>query len=480
MPLLAAIAVALNTAMVLVVWSVMGGFLTMLLSSGRSLMGDAAVAWPVVGIPYYEDLIDRLEARDEIAAATGTIESAGMLGLPDGSVRLVTVVGVDGPAYNEVTAYEETIWWAPLEEPIPRDADAQDPRLDISAEYLEEGLTLTEVDPETGEPRAAVAPGIWVSGYNERDPRGWNEWQYRFLPDASVTLSVLPLSQRGVAIDTAARRFPVANEFQSGLYEWDANIVLARRDALQDMLDMDAAERIDEDFDFTAGGGDDDLAEPEVVGVEPARVTHILIRGVDGVSPVRTRDVADEVYREFAAARGDEVPNPDLIQVYTWEERPGLRNYIAAVRNEIALVVGLFAFIATTAIFLVFAIFWAMVSEKVKDVGILRSMGASRLGVAWIWVRYGALLGAAGALAGGALAVLIVWNINPIHSWLSSTLNVTVWDPSVYVFPKIPNDVDPVAALMVVTGGVVFSVVGALAPAAKAARMDPVRALRFE
>jgi lipoprotein-releasing system permease protein len=55
-----------------------------------------------------------------------------------------------------------------------------------------------------------------------------------------------------------------------------------------------------------------------------------------------------------------------------------------------------------------------------------------------------------------------------------------MWDPSVYYFAQIPNDLDVNNAIITVIGAVIFSVVGALLPAAKAADTDPVQALRYE
>jgi lipoprotein-releasing system permease protein len=216
-------------------------------------------------------------------------------------------------------------------------------------------------------------------------------------------------------------------------------------------------------------------------------VTSVFVRAIPdekaaemGRGPVSADELrgrAEEIYAAFAADHPD-VPPPERIDISTWEDRN--RTLISAVEKETGLVMFIFGIISLTSVFLVLAIFWSMVSEKTKDIGVLRSIGASRAGVAWLWLRYGLAIGVVGSVLGLGAAWLIVTNINPIHEWLGTTFGLTVWDPAVYYFTDIPNKIVTSHAALVFAGGLIASVFGALVPAVKAAHMDPVRALRFE
>lgn len=78
------------------------------------------------------------------------------------------------------------------------------------------------------------------------------------------------------------------------------------------------------------------------------------------------------------------------------------------------------------------------------------------------------------------IGYLIVHNINTLHAWLGTALHVQVWDPEVYAFDTIPNTLEPFRVAWILGIAVVASIIGALVPAIRAARLNPVEALRWE
>lgn len=537
MPYLAIAAVGLCACMVLVVWSVMGGFLTMLLDLGRKMEGDVSITWPTVGFAYYEDLIDRLEKDPMVAAAAPVIESFGMINLPDDRVKGVTLRGVDA-RYAKVSDYAEAIWWKPIEKPLPKDRDESDPRLKPDwplimesslqnarrveqlagldqdsflpprpglfrswAQLQEDGLDLLVTDARTGERRPGVVLGIELSTFSKRQPEGFYspgelvgtrksdgsmQWQTGFITARQVTVTVLPMDRRGRSVAPRPRVLPVANEFRTGFFEADKNHVLMNLGELQRMLNMEGGVRVDtsdvDPYAIETENGQERTQQPRVLKEDPPRVTTILVKAKPGIGSDELRARAEEIYAEFAGVHGAEVPSAQAMTrsrgVSTWERSQA--TFIGAVKKETALVLFLLMGISLVAVFLILAIFWSMVSEKTKDIGILRAVGGTRFGVAWLWLRYGLAIGVVGAAAGGLLAYTIITNINPIHEWMGQALGLVIWDPNVYYFSEIPNKVEPDKAAIVLACALIFSVAGALIPALRAAYMDPVRALRFE
>ena len=499
MPLLAAMAVVLCTAMVLVVWSVMSGFLTMLIGSGRTMTGDVAIVWPNAGFAHYEELVRALEKDPLVAAASPLIESFGLIALPDGRKKTVRVLGVVPQTYAKVTSYFDTLHWKPIKEPMPKDADRLDPRLHTIGgttweSIFENGKTLSRQD-DAGVTQPAMVMGIEASNFNERQEGGYYIPQspYQTLPngelkrvdmfmprDGKVLLSLAPLDASGRAVEMVSRNLAVANEFQSGVFDVDDGVVIIPLEVAQDMLMMNAAKRVVKQPKKAGGDGFDDDAG--VLVDEPARVTTVLVRAKSDVfetaASLALKAAVEDVYAKFADRHKRAVPSLQMISIDTWEEQNKMM--ISAVKKETVLLLVLFMIISLVAVFLILAIFWSMVSEKTKDIGVLRAVGASSSGVAGLWVSYGFAIGIVGSVLGLGLAYLIVTNINPIHDWLGTKLSIVIWDPRIYYFITIPNKVETDKAVIVFIAGVLSSTIGAFIPAVRAALMHPVRALRFE
>jgi lipoprotein-releasing system permease protein len=499
-PLLAALAVALSVATVLTVWSVMGGFLQSLLSSGPEMDGDIKIHWQA-GFPHYDELIEDLEADPLIEAAAPAAETLGLLALPDGREREAKVIGIDPVSYSRVTKYTESLYWRPIEAPLPRDRKHEDPRLPDSLwrpdlrleEKLEHGLKLSEPGGAGAEVPAAVV-GIQLYGKNLRRKGGYFvlgktkrfledgtwEWDDRFSADQSVTLSVLP--RQGLYVDVSSRSLPIANELYSGNMLYDGSYIFLPLETAQEMLRMTARGRVAADFNpatvIVDEAGDPADGEIEVVGERPARVSTVVARAAKGAPAEEARSAVRRIWIDFASRHVGEVPPEQSQLITTFEDRNAI--FIGAVRKEIVLVMFIFGVVSMTAVFLVLAIFWAMISEKTRDIGILRAIGASRLGVAWLWLRYGLAIGVLGAVLGGLLAGVVVRNINAIHDWLSGLVGAEIWSAEVYYFTEIPADPDVMKFAVVMVTGALVSLLGALIPAWRAAQMDPVRALRFE
>jgi lipoprotein-releasing system permease protein len=121
-----------------------------------------------------------------------------------------------------------------------------------------------------------------------------------------------------------------------------------------------------------------------------------------------------------------------------------------------------------------------LVKDKGRDIAILRTMGATRGMILRVFLLSGASIGIAGTLGGLTLGVLFTANIKTIQGWVEKIAGTQVFNPEIYFLTTLPAVVDWGEVVAVVGMALVLTFLATVYPAWRAARLDPVEALRYE
>ena len=329
----------------------------------------------------------------------------------------------ESPDFDGVTADTSD---APADQtPLPQDVFLQDSL-----------LNQPESQIQTGAYPARVYLGEGIVSFQAQDPDTGKLHKVMLVqPGDDIILSTVTVGRPPEIVKMTAT---VVDSFRSGMNEYDTSIVLMNIKELQKNRGMQL---------------DDAITS-----------IHIRLKNYD------------DAPKAIAALQG--AFPPGMVTIKTWEEKQGL--LLSAVEVETAILNVLLFLIITVAGFGILAIFYMIVVEKTRDIGILKSLGASSNGVMSIFLYYGLGLGIVGSSAGVVLGLLFVRYINQIEDGLSWVTGRKVFDEKIYYFFEIPTYVNPVMVLSVALGAIGIAVLASILPARRAARLHPVRALRFE
>ena len=292
----------------------------------------------------------------------------------------------------------------------------------------------TAMDPAR-EQFTGIVPGIGLASF--RDSAGIDRFLVLPGDDVKVTFPTAGTPPKAVT-DT----FTVVDFYESKMSEYDANFVFVPIAALQRMRGM-----VDPQSGVTS-------------------VNSIQIKLAPGAD---LDEVRDRLRKAFPA---------DLYAVSTWRDKQG--PLLAAVDMEMSVLNILLFLIIAVAGFGILAIFFMIVVEKTRDIGILKSLGAGSTGIAGIFLGYGLSLGMVGAGAGLALGLAIVTNLNRIRAGVEWLTGERVFDPSIYYFHRIPTILELGTIAWIIAGAVAIAVASSVLPALRAARLHPVEALRHD
>jgi len=121
-----------------------------------------------------------------------------------------------------------------------------------------------------------------------------------------------------------------------------------------------------------------------------------------------------------------------------------------------------------------------LVKDKGGDIAILRTMGATQGAVMRVFFIAGAAIGTIGTVSGLLIGVVFCANIESIRQFLSRITGTTLFDPTIYFLSQMPAKIDPYDVVSVALMALTLSFLATLYPSWRAARLDPVEALRYE
>lgn len=154
--------------------------------------------------------------------------------------------------------------------------------------------------------------------------------------------------------------------------------------------------------------------------------------------------------------------------------------FFGAVQVEQNVMFLILALIILVAAFNVISSLIMMVKDKTRDIAILRTMGASRGAIMRIFLMCGASVGVSGTIIGTIIGILFCKNIEHIRQGLQKLTGTNLFNPEVYYLEHLPAKLDWTDVTQVVCMALVLSLLATLYPSWKAAKTDPVEALRHE
>ena len=425
----AVLAVALCVFIVVVVMTVMTGLVSDFKQKNHSFVGDCVVGTKsLVGFVYYEDFVKILESKDFVEGVSPVIQSYAVLSARGGDFKKgVEILGIDPVRHSRATGFGKTLYH----------------RKDDVSKAFE-----PVYDPNL------LGCVIGIDLVLLRDAK--STYLYEPRPsETALSISCFPLTAKGALAKAGAglvnaQTFYFSDHSHSGLARVDNSLVYLPFEQGQ-LLCMSGS-----------------LKRASAIHIKFKPNTKLQ----DGCEKV------SELWQKFKQERAGE-QQANLLDTVTVQSWKGYRRaYIAAMEMEQMVMAAMFAFEGITTFFIVFVVFYMIISHKSKDIGILKSIGVSHVDIIELFSGFAFLVGLLGSCAGLFAGWLFLLKINRIEDWLFEHFNFQLWDRTIYTIGDIPSRIELRVLIVIVLSAIAACLIGALVPSWQAARSRPVETLQ--
>ena len=260
---------------------------------------------------------------------------------------------------------------------------------------------------------------------------------FRMGLDVGDRLELISPKGTATAFGTVPRMkaYQIGAIFEVGMFEYDNSLIFMPLDAAQLYFQLEGR----------------------------ANELEIMVKQPDRVADYR---------RELAPLVGD------AGQLVDWQQANA--SFFTALKVERNVMFLILSLIIMVAAFNIISSMIMLVKDKGRDIAILRTMGATRGAIMRIFFMSGATIGVTGTIAGFLLGLAFAANIETIRQWLQVLTGTNLFSAEIYFLSHLPARIETSDVLSVVLMSLALSLLATLYPSWRAARLDPVEALRYE
>ncbi len=164
--------------------------------------------------------------------------------------------------------------------------------------------------------------------------------------------------------------------------------------------------------------------------------------------------------------------------VYSWADmNTSLFSALKVERNVMFIILSLIIIVAA---FNIISGLTILVKNKTKDIAILKSIGVLNKSIIKIFFLIGIIIGTSATIFGIFLGVTFSLYVENLRQFLSSTFNISLFPEEIYFLSKMPSEINPTSILIISICSIFITIVVSIFPALKAAKLDPIKALKYE